>query len=126
MDSATIAAYFRLHYFMIIGQADRSVLFAYGYYQSYFGSQKTLFLISEMFERKHGNIIAFTDPLTGHVLVQNPKRGICVFCKLTKGRTKSGLNVKVRHQCSECLVPLCSPKSERNCFTEYHKLFFKS
>lgn len=45
----------------------------------------------------------------------------CVYCQLTKSKTRSGYWVYTRYKCKECEVPLCMPSAERDCFQLYHK-----
>lgn len=58
----------------------------------------------------------------GHIPVnmQGVRKG-CVYCQLTKSKTRSGYWVYTRYKCGECEVPLCMPTAERDCFQLYHK-----
>lgn len=58
----------------------------------------------------------------GHVPVNmmGVRKG-CVYCQLTKSKTRSGYWVYTRYRCKECEVPLCMPSAERDCFQLYHK-----
>lgn len=58
----------------------------------------------------------------GHIPVnmQGVRKG-CVYCQLTKSKTRSGYWVYTRYRCGECEVPLCMPTAERDCFQLYHK-----
>lgn len=56
----------------------------------------------------------------GHRLVSLPKTKNCVVCQANRVKTKSGWGVKTRQICSLCDVPLCSYRTERNCYYIYH------
>ncbi|XP_063401551.1 uncharacterized protein LOC134685596 isoform X13 [Mytilus trossulus] len=58
----------------------------------------------------------------GHIPVNmmGVRKG-CVYCQLTKSKTRSGYWVYTRYKCGECTVPLCMPSAERDCFQLYHR-----
>lgn len=57
----------------------------------------------------------------GHRIVGtfNDRLRPCVLCSSRNIRSKYGLKVRIRHQCSKCDVALCIGK--RNCFSIYHE-----
>lgn len=58
--------------------------------------------------------------LYGHRIVdtQGQRLRACVVCASRNTRSRFGLKVRIRHQCSKCGVALCVGK--RNCFSIYH------
>lgn len=58
--------------------------------------------------------------LENHKSIGISKSKYCVVCLRNGTKTKSGWGVKTWSKCSECHVPLCSRRGERNCFYEYH------
>lgn len=56
----------------------------------------------------------------GHNLVSLYKPRHCVVCQASKRKTKSGWGVKTRQKCCLCDVPLCSYRTDRNCFYQFH------
>lgn len=59
-----------------------------------------------------------------HKIVSIEGKKYCVMCQHYRTKTKSGWDVQTRTKCCICNVPLCSKKSGRNCFAQFHSLGF--
>lgn len=55
------------------------------------------------------------------VHIEGRKAKPCVYCVISKTKTKSGWYPYTYYKCGKCDVPLCMPRSKRECFIKYHQ-----